>query len=331
MWGRVSGRSGNLSSGSVPVVGLDVGSVAVKAVALDRFGRTLASAVRPIHGRLLATVDAVLVELERAVPDGPRLVAVTGSRSGRLAAALGVGEVDAISAAHRGAGRLAPEAGAALEIGGESARFLLFGEPGSEGARPLLGFEVNAACSAGTGAFLAQEAHRFGLSIDEFGRRAAASRSELRIAGRCAVFAKTDAVHKHQNGVSLDDVAWGLCQAVADGIVSELIGDRAFAPPLVLLGGVAANPAVQRALLSRLALDEQGLRVPDAHALAPAIGATLVGSVRGGVGSVDLGEARKRLAAELWAERPDHRLPALAPPRGASAAAEPVADAPAAT
>lgn len=296
--------------------GIDLGSVSVKAVALDADGRRVAAVRRPIRGRLRETADAALAELELAVPGPFTLIAVTGSRAERIAQLLGISEISSIVAAHRGAACLVPEAGAALELGGESARFLRFGPPGADGVRELLDFEVNAACSAGTGAFLEQEAHRFGLTLEDMGRRAAASRSEVRIAGRCAVFAKTDAVHKHQNGVPLDDIAWALCQAVAQGVCAELVGDRPFERPLALIGGVAANPAVRRALLGSLDLAGHELTVPPEHEFASAIGATLVARARPGHAAIRPRLARERLAADP-AEPPSvRRLPPLSAARG---------------
>ena len=277
--------------------GIDLGSVSVKAVALDAEGRRVASVRRPIRGRLRETTVAALEELERAVSGPFTLIAVTGTRAERFARLLGISEISSIVAAYRGATCLVPQAGAALEIGGESARFLRFGPPDARGLRELVDFAVNTACSAGTGAFLEQEAHRFGLTLEELGRKAAASRSEVRIAGRCAVFAKTDAVHKHQNGVPLDDIAWALCQAVARGVCSELIGDRSVERPLALIGGVAANPAVRRAVLASLDLAANELTVPPEHQSAAAIGATLAARARPGYATIDPRLARQRLAS----------------------------------
>ncbi len=292
---------------------IDLGSASVKVAALDAEGGVVAAVRRPIRGRLQATVNAALKDLENSAPGRTSIVAVTGARAAGVAGMFGVPEVAAIVALHRGAAHLAPGAGAVLELGGESARFLRFGPPDADGLPALLDFEVNAACSAGTGAFLEQEAHRFGLTIEDLGRRAAASEADVRIAGRCAVFAKTDAVHKHQNGVPLDDIAWALCQAVAQGACAELIGATPFTRPLALVGGVAANPAVQRALRETLGLSPDELKVPPDHDLAAAVGAVLAARTRLDEAAVPPARARLLLAAP----RPDagagDRLPALPP------------------
>jgi predicted CoA-substrate-specific enzyme activase len=255
---------------------LDIGSVGLKAAALRPDGSLAAFVCRPIRGRLQSCLGVVLEELAQAVPtDGCVLTAVTGARADAYARLLGVREISSIMAAYRGVCRLVPHSGAALELGGEHSTFLRFSPPTESGGRLLEDFAVNGACSAGTGAFLEQEAHRFGLSIDEFGRHAAASRRTVQIAGRCAVFAKTDLVHKHQNGIPLDDLAYALCLAIAQSIAGELIGAVPFRRPLVLVGGVAANRGMQRAVKEALKLEPHELVVPSRHESAGAFGAVV--------------------------------------------------------
>ena len=117
---------------------LDLGSASVKAVAMDADGNVVAASRRDTRGRLRHTVDEVLEELQASAPAPVSIVAVTGSRAGEVARALSVPDIAAIVAVHCGAARLAPGAGAVLELGGESARFLRFGTPDPDGLPALL-------------------------------------------------------------------------------------------------------------------------------------------------------------------------------------------------
>ncbi len=59
------------------------------------------------------------------------------------------------------------------------------------------------------GLFLDRQAERLGIEISEFGNLALKSENPVRIAGRCAVFAETDMIHKQQLGHKQSDIAKG--------------------------------------------------------------------------------------------------------------------------
>ncbi|HET9950827.1 MAG TPA: BadF/BadG/BcrA/BcrD ATPase family protein, partial [Candidatus Eisenbacteria bacterium] len=261
---------------------LDVGSSTVKGALLDAAGLIHAHAHRPIRGDLRACVSSVLRDLQRAA-DGAHveLVALTGSSAGGVASRLGIAETNEILAASLGAQCLAPGAGAVLEVGGEHSKFIRLTPPDADGKRSPRDFTLNSACSAGTGGFLEQEAHRLRLSIEELSERARTAETKIRIAGRCAVFAKTDIVHKHQNGLPLDDIAYALCLAMAQSVAGELVGHRPYDRPIVFVGGVASNAGMGRALRQALELEAGELLVPAAHRFADALGAILARRARG--------------------------------------------------
>jgi predicted CoA-substrate-specific enzyme activase len=254
-------------------ISLDIGSVAVKAVAFDGNGRLLERRHAPMCGRLQDAVREMLLSFAASAGDLPvALRAITGSNAAPFAEAFGLTPVDALVACYRGSTHLDPEAGAILEIGGEHAAFLLL-ERGGLRPRPLRDFRLNSVCSAGTGAFLEQEAHRLRLSIAEFARLAAAAAADLDLAGRCAVFAKTDAVHLQQNGVTVPEIAGAFCRMAARSVAAELVASAHYDPPLLFVGGVASNAGVVRSLRACLSLEDRALRVPEDHRYANAIGA----------------------------------------------------------
>src|SRR4030042_313531 len=96
-------------------------------------------------------------------------------------------------------------------------------EPSASPTRPRVsGFRMNEICAAGTGAFLDEQAERLGIDVESFGIEAPRSQSPARIAGRCAVFAKTDMIHQAQEGAPIPDILLGLAFGLARNYISTL-------------------------------------------------------------------------------------------------------------
>jgi activator of 2-hydroxyglutaryl-CoA dehydratase len=132
---------------------------------------------------------------------------------------------------------------------------------------------MNSVCAAGTGSFLEQQAHRLGIPIEELGRRASQAQHAVRIAGRCTVFAESDMVHKQQMGHPVDDILYGLCQALVRNYLNNLALGKALEPPVVFQGGVAANAGVVRAFEEAL---ETEVIVPPQYESMGALGVALL-------------------------------------------------------
>src|SRR5699024_9166552 len=95
-----------------------------------------------------------------------------------------------------------------IEIGGQDSKIIII----KDGI--VIDFAMNTVCAAGTGSFLDRQALRLDIDISEFGSRALDSSNPVRIAGRCAVFAESDMIHKQQLGHSEKDIIKGLCDAL---------------------------------------------------------------------------------------------------------------------
>ncbi len=246
-------------------LGLDVGSISIKAAVLDRRGRLVHQDYRRHYGRPFAAVEAALAELmgrfDPAVIAAP---AVTGAAAGELSGLLGgeaVGEIMALTLA---AGRLPTPPASLVDIGGEDTKVLWFKTEGDK--LTLADFAMNAMCAAGTGSFLDQQAHRLGYGVEEFGRLALKSTVPPRVAGRCSVFAKSDMIHLQQSATPDYEIIYGLCLAMARSIKSGLAKGRALPAPVLFTGGVAANPGLARALTEVMKLSET--RKPEAPELS---------------------------------------------------------------
>ena len=101
-----------------------------------------------------------------------------------------------------------PDVQTIFEIGGQDSKIIII----RDGV--ITDFGMNSVCAAGTGSFLEHQAERLNIRIEDFGGHALKSENPARIAGRCTVFAESDMVHKQQMGYPLNDIVYGLCQAL---------------------------------------------------------------------------------------------------------------------
>ncbi len=250
-------------------LGLDIGSVNAKMAVVDLSGRVVLLAAVPIRRGPAAAVSALLERALAAVPP-ERLVAAGVCGSGRRLYDHRDGWQVFSSPYATIAGVLwdQPEARTIVQIGGQSA-FVIglrggLDQPWRVSRSPL--------CAAGTGRFLEQQAARLGIAIEEFGARALEwTEAPPRIAARCSVFAKSDLIHLQQKGWPISAMLAGLSDSVARMVRAQW--REAFVSPVLLVGGVAANSGVVRALSTVLG---EPVTVPPDAAGREAIGAAIL-------------------------------------------------------
>ena len=198
-------------------IGLDCGTATVKLAMISQERELLWFKSSAHHGAAVQTVRALLGELLQADRNACGYpVMLTGSIGNRLLdvcpGLLTLGDIPAI---HRGIRLLAPEVKSAIEIGSQSARFLTALDCGTPPR-----FAVNEHCAGGTGSFFEDQMSRLGLRIEDYSELVAKARSIPRLSGRCAVFAKTDIIHRQQEGF-----CWGSATQWSATIKQSLCGD----------------------------------------------------------------------------------------------------------
>ncbi|MDR0548526.1 MAG: acyl-CoA dehydratase activase [Deltaproteobacteria bacterium] len=293
-------------------LGLDAGSISLKAVLLDAQGTLVFQEYVRHQGRpFIAAVD-VLEKLAQKFP--LELVAppkATGLSATQLATLLGGGPLGEVLALTLGAKKLYPKAQSLIDIGGEDTKLLWLKPDGDD--LILADFAMNTLCAAGTGSFLDQQAHRLGYSIAEFGALALKSKVPPRVAGRCSVFAKSDMIHLQQSATPDYEIIYGLCLAMARSLKSGLAKGRNLPAPVLFVGGVAANPGLAQAFLEVLNLKPQELVIPPTHFVFAAVGAAVAAYNEGQ--NAPLGLSLKVLKDFTKSSRPSpDRLPPLVRP-----------------
>ena len=250
-------------------LGLDVGSVSTNVAVLNMQDEVVTNLYIRTQGR---PIDAVQKGLKQIKDCNPELTikGVGATGSGRQLAGLVVG-ADAIKneiTAHAVAAmHIVPDVQTVIEIGGQDSKMIII----RKGV--VTDFAMNTVCAAGTGSFLDQQAARLNIPIEEFGERAIESSASVRVAGRCAVFAESDMIHKQQTGHQIPDILNGLCQALVRNYLNNLGKGKDIQGPIIFQGGVAANKGMKRAFEEAL---QCSVIVPPYHNVMGAIGSALL-------------------------------------------------------
>jgi predicted CoA-substrate-specific enzyme activase len=250
-------------------LGIDVGSVSTNLVAIDKDGSVLHSSYIMTAGRPIDAVQKAVRGAEEPLA-GHRVVGAGTTGSGRTLAAAMVGAdvvKNEITAHAVAALAVEPRACTIIEIGGQDSKLIII----NDGI--VVDFAMNTVCAAGTGSFLDRQAARLDLPIEEFGRLALMSKSPVRIAGRCAVFAESDMVHKQQIGCKTEDIVRGLCQALVRNYLNNVAKGKNIMPPVLFQGGVAANEGMRRVFEEVLGCQ---VIVPEHHKVMGALGAAML-------------------------------------------------------
>jgi len=250
-------------------LGVDVGSVSTNIVVIDSNREIKASLYLRTNGRpLLALKEGFLKIYEVCQEEKVLGVGATGSGRQLAALVLGADTVKNEITAHAvAASYLVPGVRTILEIGGQDSKLILL----KDGV--VTDFAMNTVCAAGTGSFLDQQAQRLNIPIEQFGEIALKSASPVRIAGRCAVFAESDMIHKQQMGCSLEDILAGLCDALVRNYLNNLAKGKKLYDKVVFQGGVAANSGMRQAFARMLNTE---IIVPPYFNVMGALGAALI-------------------------------------------------------
>jgi predicted CoA-substrate-specific enzyme activase len=251
-------------------LGIDLGSVSTNFIVLSQNGEVLANIYLRTQGNPIQAVKKGLLRTKSELPSNITISGVGTTGSGRQLAGIMVGAdivKNEITAHGIAAANEVPGVRTVLEIGGQDSKIIILRDG------MVIDFAMNTVCAAGTGSFLDRQAERLGLPIEQFGQLAMRSQNPVRIAGRCAVFAESDMIHKQQLGHSMEDIARGLCQALVRNYLNNVAKGKDIFPPVLFQGGVAANVGMKQAFEEALQME---VWVPTQHAVMGALGAAVL-------------------------------------------------------
>ncbi|MDH3851726.1 MAG: acyl-CoA dehydratase activase, partial [Deltaproteobacteria bacterium] len=281
-------------------VGIDIGSVSINCVVVDKDGNLTYEAPYQRHfGRFVPeTLETLQSIYERFGEEHIQSVAFTGNHAKIIAARLGaLYEYESITQV-LGVLYLVPDASAIIAMGGQDAALYLLTH--KNGQWYLKSFAMNGPCAAGTGSFVDQQAERLSSFLyDEnisfcqehiseilasFIARGKESTGAAPVACRCTVFTKSDMIHLQNKGESLGNIIAGLHQGNAANYISTIVASQDVQDPVVFIGGVANNDLQVEAFRRYF----PQLTVPPHHTSLGALGAALFARSQEQQGKSDL-------------------------------------------
>ena len=248
--------------------GLDIGSVATKAVILD--GERLAgtSLARTGAEPAAAAEQAIAEAASQAGIERRRIERIVATGYGRRTVSFANATVTEITACARGAVFAGSPWGTPrliVDLGGQDTKVILLDERGM-----VQDFVMNDKCAAGTGRFLEVMAGVLGVPVEKLGEVSLHAARPASINSTCTVFAESEVISLIAKGERKEDIVAGLHAAIALRIaqMAAPMGQH----DIFFAGGGALNAGVVDALRSSLGCR---VHVPPAPQHIVAAGAAL--------------------------------------------------------
>ncbi|HTW49576.1 MAG TPA: BadF/BadG/BcrA/BcrD ATPase family protein [Acidobacteriaceae bacterium] len=221
------------------VVGLDVGSTTVKAVAVD--AATDAILWQDYQRHETRQPEKVLEFLQRieaevgVTPENTR-VFITGSGGGTLAEMIGAKFVQEVHAVALAVEKLHPEVYSVIELGGQDAKIIVFKDDEETGRKKKIP-SMNDKCAGGTGAVIDKINAKLKIPAAELANQAYHGIKLHKVAGKCGVFAETDINGLQKTGTPSHELMASLFEAIVLQNLSVLTRGNTLRPHVLLLGG----------------------------------------------------------------------------------------------
>jgi activator of 2-hydroxyglutaryl-CoA dehydratase/predicted nucleotide-binding protein (sugar kinase/HSP70/actin superfamily) len=221
------------------LVGLDVGSTTVKAVAVDSESDDLVWSDYQRHETKQPEKTLEFLErLEREVGIAPGncRIFITGSGGGTIAPHVGAKFVQEVTAVSLAVEKLHPQVNSVIELGGQDAKIIVFKEDAESGRKKKIP-SMNDKCAGGTGAVIDKINAKLKIPIDELGNQGYDGIKLHKVAGKCGVFAETDINSLQKEGTPPDELMASLFDAIILQNLTVLTRGHTLRPHVLLLGG----------------------------------------------------------------------------------------------
>lgn len=245
-------------------IGIDMGTSSIKTGVLDEDNR-LVFTNKIIHFGNPVQVTKVVIEELISKFNIDNNVVFTGANANLIFDSYYI--MQDIPAIQNGLSVICKDAKSAIEIGAQNARFLT-----DIGKDIPPKFAVNENCAGGTGSFFEDQMYRLGLNMEDYSKICEEATSTPRLSGRCSVFAKTDIIHRQQEGVPTADILLGLCYATIRNLKVTIIKNLNVEKPLALCGGIIHNSGVVKAVKDIFELSDEQLIINNKNDFIQAVG-----------------------------------------------------------
>ncbi len=249
-------------------LGIDVGSTTVKVVILDNSNNIIFSEYMRHYSDIRNTVMTLFSHVKNEINSCEFQVAVTGSGGLLLSKMLKIDFVQEVIATKKAVETFLPGTDVVIELGGEDAKILYLTHGHEQ--------RMNGTCAGGTGSFIDQMSVLLKTDASGLNELAKNHKTIYPIAARCGVFAKSDVQPLLNEGISKEDVAASIFQAVVTQTISGLAQGRPIKGNVVFLGGPLFFLTQLRKQFEETLKDKaSGFSIPDDAQLFVAKGASL--------------------------------------------------------
>lgn len=251
-------------------IGIDVGSTTVKIAIIDNDDNIIFTKYLRHLSKQREIVQKLLLEGQKYIIDDEVQIAVTGSGGIGISEWLEIEFVQEVIAGCEAVVKYNPTTDVIIELGGEDAKVTFI-------SNDSVDQRMNGICAGGTGSFIDQMSVL--MKTDAIGLNELAKKAEklYPIAGRCGVFAKTDIQPLINQGVSKEDIAASIYQAVVNQSVSGLSQGRKIKGNVCFLGGpLTFSDQLRKRFIETLNLSEDEVIIPNGSENYIAVGTAVL-------------------------------------------------------
>jgi predicted CoA-substrate-specific enzyme activase len=251
------------------VCGCDVGSTTGKALIMKN-GEVLGYSIIPCAVRPEVTAELALEEALQASGLTCRddLDYMVGTGYGRVRIPFADENVSEITCHGIGAFHLNPADRTLIDIGGQDCKVIRISPKGK-----VVDFAMNDKCAAGTGRFFEGMARVLEISLTDISELSLSSSDPAQISSQCTVFAESEVITLLNEGVSIEDIAAGINEAIAARL-SSLVRKVGLEEEVSVSGGCAKNEGLMHALEKKLGVEVKPLSMDPQ--IIGALGAALI-------------------------------------------------------
>lgn len=246
-------------------IGVDAGNTSVKIAVCDKNNRLVYSDYKLHHSRIVDCYNRMM----SALPEYLMHDISFGSASGVFAGLISDLQENSIESLVKGVKVICPNAASVVEMGSHNSQYITGLQNGN------IQFSANKNCAAGTGSFFEDQMTRLGGKIEDYSDYVSKATSIPRIAGRCSVFAKTDIIHRQQEGEKTENILKGLAYSMVANFKGTIMSKLPLETPVFFAGGCSKNIGVIMAFEDLLHL-ERDFIVSSDSSVVQAIGTAVL-------------------------------------------------------
>lgn len=253
-------------------LGIDIGSTSTNLVLINKNNEILAYEYLKTYGKPIETIQKGLKALKEKCDKHIKIIGtgITGSGRYMIGRMLKVDIIkDEITAQAKAAITIDSSVDTIFEIGGQDSKYICL----QNGV--VTDFQMNKICAAGTGSFIEEQAKKFNIPINDFGKVALRSQNPIELGERCTVFIETSIAASVSKGGKIEDVAAGLCYSIVQNYLNKVVGKKKIGNKVFFQGGVAYNQGVVNAFRNLIG---DKIVVPPFFSVTGAYGVAIIAS-----------------------------------------------------